>query len=299
MTATAGAPALSVVVASVNGMPYLGRCLDALRHRCPEAEVIVADWTDAETRRRVRDMWPTTKLLSFDEPMAVPELRAAGILAANAPYVALIEDHCVVGEDWSSRLVGAHRRGYSVVGGPVRNGETRRIRDWAAFLCEYSEHMEPAAEGVVPDLVGMNVSYDREALAAIDDLVREGRWESWLHPRLRSRGFAFYCDGEAVIHHVKDFGIREFLSQRYHYSRSHAGMRRAELGWKRWIYIAGWPGLVPLLYYRIARNVWRKRGPVKEFALATPLIVLYLSVWAYGEAVGYAIGGGRSLLRVR
>jgi GT2 family glycosyltransferase len=297
--ALAGSPALSVVVASVNGMPYLGRCLEALGRHCPETEVIVADWTDADTRQRVREGWPDARLLSFDEPMAVPELRAAGILAAQAPHVALIEDHCVVSENWATRLLDAHRRGFSVVGGPVRNGATVRIRDWAAFLCEYSEHMEPLSGGVVYDLVGMNVSYDRRALAAIDDLVREGRWESWLHPRLRRRGFAFFCDRQAVIHHVKDFGVREFLSQRYHYSRSHAGMRNAELGWKRLVYLAGSPLLVPLFYYRIARNVWRRRSPIREFVLATPLILLYLAAWALGEAVGYAIGGGRSLLRVR
>jgi GT2 family glycosyltransferase len=298
-SANGSTPELSVIVASVNGMPYLARCLDALGRRSQQIEVIVADWTDEETRQRVREQWPFVRLLSFDEPMAVPELRAAGILAARAPYVALIEDHCVVDEDWAARLLEGHSRGYSVVGGPVRNGATGRIRDWAAFLCEYSGYMEPATGGEVSDLVGMNVSYDRRALAAIDDLVREGRWESWLHPRLRSRGFAFYLDEGAVIHHVKDFGFREFLSQRYHYSRSHAGMRNGQLGWKRVIYVGGSPLLVPLLYCRIARNVVRRRSPVREFALATPLILIYTTVWTFGEAVGYALGGGRSLLRVR
>lgn len=292
-------PELSVVVASVNGMPYLGRCLDALRDRAPDAEVIVADWTDDETRRRVRQAWPSTRLLSFDQPMAVPELRAAGILAARAPFIALIEDHCVVDENWAGRLLEAHARGYSVVGGPVRNGATSRTRDWAAFLTEYSAHMEPAPAGPVADLVGMNVSYDRRALAAIEDLVKDGRWESWLHPRLRTCGFSFYCDPAAVIHHVKDFGVREFLLQRFHYSRSHAGMRNPELGGKRVVYCLGSPLLVPMLYFRIARNVWRKRGPVREFLLATPLILLYLTAWSLGEAAGYAFGGGRSILRVR
>jgi GT2 family glycosyltransferase len=294
-----GVPAISVVVASVNGMPYLERCLEALEDRCPNAEVIVADWTDDETRRRVRERWPSVRLLSFDEPMAVPELRAAGILAARAPYVALIEDHCVVSEGWAERLIDAHRRGYSVVGGPVRNGATDRVRDWAAFLCEYSSYMEPTPGGVVADLVGMNVSYDRRALASIDDLVREGRWESWLHPRLRTCGFDFYCDQDAVIHHVKDFGVREFLSQRYHYSRSHAGMRNADLRGRRWVYFGGSPLLIPLLYYRIARNVWRRRTPLREFVLSTPLILMYVAVWTFGESIGYAFGGGRSLLRVR
>ena len=37
--------------------------------------------------------------------------------------------------------------------------------------------MTPEQTGLVHDLPGMNVSYDRAALEAIDDLLREGRWE--------------------------------------------------------------------------------------------------------------------------
>src|SRR5262249_50969578 len=50
---TVPGPGLSVVIASVNGMPYLAKCLDALAERCPEAEVVVADWTDEATRAHV------------------------------------------------------------------------------------------------------------------------------------------------------------------------------------------------------------------------------------------------------
>lgn len=292
-------PELSVVVASVNGFPYLGACLESLEQHCPAAEVIVADWTDEQTRQQVRDRWPTVKLLSFDQPMAVPELRAAGIFAAEAPYVALIEDHCVVRNGWAERLLDAHRRGVPVAGGPIENVMRRRVRDWAAFFCEYSAYMAPEPQGEVADLPGMNVSYDRRALEAIDDLLREGRWESWLHPRLRERGFAFWSDPEATLGHAKEFGFGEFCSQRYHYSRSYAGTRNADLGWKRVLYAIGSPALVPLVYTRIARNVLARRRHRRELAVATPLILLYTAVWAFGESVGYTFGGGRSILKVR
>jgi hypothetical protein len=292
-------PGLSVVVASVNGMPYLGKCLDALAERAPEAEVVVADWTDEATRRQVRERWPQVRLLSFDEPMAIPELRAAGVFAAGAPVVALIEDHCLVVPEWSERLRAAHGAGHGVVGGPIRNIATQRIRDWAAFFCEYSAVMEPMPEGPARGLPGMNVSYDRPALAAIEDLLRAGRWENWLHPRLQQRGFDLWCDPAAVVEHDKDFDLGEFFSQRYHYSRSYAGMRNPELGWKRALYALGTPLLVPLLYGRMARNVFSRGLHRREFLLATPLILAYVLVWAFGEAVGYASGGGRSLLRVR
>jgi glycosyl transferase family 2 len=290
---------LSVVIASVNGMPYLGRCLDALAERCPGAEVVVADWTDEETRVEVAARWPGARLLSFDEPMAIPELRAAGVFASTASVVALIEDHCLVTPAWGERLTAAHESGHAVVGGPIRNVATERIRDWAAFFCEYSAVMEPLPQGRVEFLPGMNVSYDRRALAAIDDLLRDGRWENWLHARLEERGFELWSEPDAVVEHDKDFDLGEFVSQRYHYSRSFAGMRNPELGARRFLYALGTPLLVPLLYWRIARNVFVRNQRRREFLLATPLVLLYVSVWAFGEAIGYLFGGGRSLLKVR
>jgi glycosyltransferase involved in cell wall biosynthesis len=290
---------LSVVIASVNGMPYLGRCLDALAERAPGAEVVVADWTDEATRAEVRERWPSVKLLSFDEPKTIPELRATGVFAATAPVVALIEDHCLVAPGWADRLEAAHAGGHEVAGGPIRNVATGRIRDWAAFFCEYSAVMEPMPRGPVAGLPGMNVSYGPKALAEIDDLLREGRWETWLHPRLQQRGFELWCEPDAVVEHDKDFDLGEFLSQRYHYSRSYAGMRNPDLGARRGLYAVGTPLLIPLLYARMAGNVFARRRSRRQFLLATPLVLLYITVWAFGEAVGYTFGGGRSLLKVR
>jgi len=292
-------PELSVVVASVNGFPYVGRCLDSLRRNAPNAEVVVADWTDEQTRARIRKGWPEVKLLSFQEPTPVPVLRAAGMRAASAPYVAVIEDHCVVREKWGERIVAAHRAGHPVVGGSIRNGETGRIRDWAAFFCEYTEHMEPAPFGTVESLPGMNVSYDRDAIAAMDGFLQRGLWETWLHPHLQQAGFELYSDPEIALDHVKDFGFREFLSQRYHYARSYAGLRNPELGWKRIVYFCGSPLLLPLVAYRIVRNVVRNGRHVRELVLASPLLASYVTAWIIGEAAGYAFGGGRSLLKVR
>jgi len=292
-------PELSVVVASVNGLPYLAECLDSLARRAPDAEVVVADWTDDETRALVRHRWPQVTLLSFDEPKTVPELRAAGIAAATAPYVAVIEDHCLVTSGWPDAIVEAHRAGQHVVGGAVRNVKTARARDWAPFFCEYSAFMEPLASGPVDDLTGMNVSYDRQALAAIADLLAEGRWESDLHPRLRERGFRFWSAPGAVIEHAKDFGFLEFASQRYHYSRSFAGMRAAARGARRLVFALGTPLLIPLLSWRIVRNVRSRPGYGPAFRRAAPLVLVYTTIWAFGELVGYTLGGGKSILKVR
>ena len=57
--------------------------------------------------------------------------------------------------------------------------------------------------------------------------------------------------------------------------------------------------LPPVLYWRMARNVFSRGRRRRSSCVATPLILLYVCVWAAGEAVGYAFGGGRSLLKVR
>jgi len=160
-------PALSVVIASVNGFPYLGRCLDSLRDHASEAEVVVADCTTEETRRRVSKGWPNVRLLSFDEPTPIPVLRAAGIFAAAAPSVAVIEDHCVVADGWATGLLDAQAEGRSICGGPIRNRADARLRDWAAFLFEYSAFIAPVARGSVPYLARMYGCYDSRAVATL------------------------------------------------------------------------------------------------------------------------------------
>lgn len=292
-------PPLSVVIASVNGMPYVGRCLEALARNAPEAEVIVADATDEATRAAVRERFPAVRLIETNGAATVPALRAAGIAAARAPYVAVIEDHCLVRPRWASRIVEWHRGGKHAVGGPVNNIVTRRLRDWAAFFCEYSAYVEPVPLGATHDLTGMNVSYDRQAIAAMQDLLDDGRWEGWLHERLRERRLELWCDPALVIDHDKDFGFLEFAGQRYHYSRAYAGMRNAGLGWKRVVYCLGAPLLPLFLYRRMSKSLDRAPELERTFMRATPLILVYLVIWAFGEAVGYAAGGGDSLRKVR
>jgi GT2 family glycosyltransferase len=292
-------PRLSVVIASVNGFPYLGRCLSALAERAPDAEVIVADCTDAETRRRVAEGWPMVKLLSFDEPTSVPALRAAGVFAASAPRVSVLEDHCIVLDGWEDALLRDDGEAGVAVGGPIRNRPDARIRDWAGFLFEYSAFLEPAERGPARVLPGMNVCYDRSAIEAIEDLLRQAKWESWLHGRLRERGFELRYEPDAVIEHDMDFGVGEFMAQRFHYARSYAAMRNPDLGRRRPLYALASPALIPLLYARVLANVLRAGRHRRELVLATPLLLLYTATTAAGEALGYAVGGGRSLLKVR
>jgi glycosyltransferase involved in cell wall biosynthesis len=300
--APAAEPLVSVVIASVNGLPCLAECLEALLRQEGGVpfEVLVVDRCGAATRAEVcrRFPDPPVRLIAADGRPSIPALRAIGIRQARGQMVAVTEDHCLAPPRWVETIWRAHQAGRRIVGGAVANGATRRLVDWAVFFCEYAGSMPPLPAGRVADTPGNNTAYDRELLGRLAPEIGAEIWESFLHRRLRELGVQFYLDAGMEICHKKEFGYRYFLSQRYHYSRSFAGMRLAEAPpWKRVIYAAS-TGLLPgVLLARIGRAVWRK-GRRGTFLLTLPVLVTFLITWAWGEAVGALCGPGDSLARV-
>jgi glycosyltransferase involved in cell wall biosynthesis len=296
-------PLISVVIASVNGLPFITECLDALTSQEGNIsyEVLVVDRCGAKTREEIRSRFPQSEiqLISADGRPSIPKLRAMGIARARGHLIAILEDHCNVPPGWFEAIARAHRAGHQVIGSGVENGSVERLIDWAVFFCEYSRFMPPVAKGVVPEIPGNCAVYDRMVLERLGPELREEVWESFLHQRLKEEGVVFFCDPEMTVSHKKEFGFGYFLSQRYHYSRSFAAMRmHAAPAARRFLYACSTPALPFLLWSRIALTLLRKQRRGKEFLLATPMIAAFLISWAWGEAVGALFGPGNSLARV-
>lgn len=295
-------PTISVVVASVNGLPYPIACLEALEAQqgSVSSEVIIADCTGPATAAAIRERFPDVRILEFDEPKSVPWLRAVGIKAASGRLVAVTEDHCVPRSDWFERIVEVHARtGWAAVGGGVENDQDRLV-DWAVFFCEYHQLMSPVPYGPNDFIPGMNVAYDMDALEPLRELFAEGLWENFLHDKMRAAGHVLGMDPSIVVGHRKYFTIPMFLAERFHYSRSFAGMRVADAPISRRLAWAVASFALPaLLVVRLTRNVVRRRQFLKEYAMAFPLVVLFSVMWAIGEFVGYLSGPGDSILKVR
>ena len=294
-------PVVSVVIPSVNGLPSIADCLDALGRQEGNvpAEVVVADRCGEAIRAVLRERFPRARILAAPAGTSIPALRALGIAESRAPLVAIIEDHCNVGPAWLLTIDRARRGGHRVIGGAVENGSVERVVDWAAFFCEYARFMPPLRGGPVEEVAGNNVVYDRAALNAVGSDDIGGSWEFFLHARLKERGIPFHCEPELLVSHRKEFGFAYFLAQRYHYSRSFAGMRlRGAPRWKRAAYAAATPLLPPLLLARIARAVAPRRRYWGRFVQAAPVLAVFLVSGAWGEAAGAIAGPGDSLRRV-
>ena len=296
-------PQISVVIASVNGLPYPMDCLEALANQEGgiRSEVILADCTGPATVRAVRERFPDVTVLAFDEQKSVPWLRSVGIQAARASRVAVTEDHCVPRPDWLARLLEASERtGWAAVGGGVENDSTARVVDWAVYFCEYSSLISPVPFGPTATIPGMNVVYDMDQLAPVRDVFAEGLWENFLHDKLRAAGYVIGLDPSVVVGHKKRFTVRMFLAERYHYSRAFGGFRVKGAGIGRRL---GWAAVMPalpaLIVYRVARNVIARRRHIGWFVRGVPLVVLFSVMWTIGELVGYLRGPGDSLVKIR
>jgi len=297
-------PKISVVIASVNGPNYIDACLGSLQGQtlADRVEVIVADCCGDSVSHLIRQKYPHVRLLSFSERKSIPELRAVGMKSAQGDIIAITEDHCLAEPHWCERMLAAHRAHDGAVGGAVENDPSiRRVIDWAVFFCEYSQFMNPVPTGEVTDIPGNNTSYRREFLAHFADLLDHGgSWEGFLNARLRQKGVKLYSDPSIVVFHKKSFGFGYFLSQRYHYARSYAGMRlEGAPAWKKLLYAAFCPLLPPLLIGRIGWRVLSKKRHLSRFIQAQPFLWIFSLSWGWGEFVGYLSGSGDSLLRVK
>ncbi len=297
----------SVLVGSVNGGDPIHSLLEALARQTGEVpfEVIVADRCQDGTAERIERDHPEVRLLRASVSTTLPELRAQALAQARGRYVLVTEDHTVPPPDWVESLVGALEHApehVAAAGGPVDNAMRERAVDWAAFLCEYSRYLPLPGEvpGEVDDIPGMNIAYRREALdAAGPEALTRGFWESTVHPALLASGRTFLKLPDCVILHRKHFGFWYFVSQRFHYSRYFAGVRfaREERG-RRALYTVLSAALPPVLLLRMARDLRDHPTYRRAFLRALPALVCFATVWGVGEAVGYALGAGHSLVEI-
>jgi glycosyltransferase involved in cell wall biosynthesis len=297
-----GLPRVSVVVPSVTGLPIVAECLQTLiaQEGAAEMEILVLDRCGEAIRAVLRGRFPQVQVIAVEGQPSIPALRALGIERAKGPIIALLEDHCLAQPGWLRAIEKAFATGRRAIGGPVENGSTDRLVDWAAFFCEYARFCGPVPHGIVPDIPGNNAAFDRQLLQQLQPELRAEVWEPVWLARIRQWRVAFHSVPEMAVLHKMSFRYGDFLVQRYHYSRSFAGMRlRGAAWWTKTAYAAGTLFLPGLLLGRLTVTMIRKRRCWQRFLCSLPVLLTFLVSWAVGEGVGALLGPGRSLKRVR
>ncbi|MGI8899064.1 MAG: glycosyltransferase [Pyrinomonadaceae bacterium] len=292
---------ISVIAISPHCSPLLNECLRALENQLGnnEAEIIVVSRSQNGAAEHVKKEFPRIKFLQSSERLGIPQLRALGMSHATGDIIAITEDCCVPCENWFEEIRKAHRLGYGAVGGAIEKGSSDKIVNWGVYLCEYSQAMPPIAACEVSGVPGNNASYKREVLELVDESIIRDYWEFFLHEELRRQNVKFLSVPAMVVVKKKEFSFLYFLTQRFYYSRSFAGMRTTRIPASRRILGVLMSPLMPLLMtWRIAQQVHQKKRYYKEFFMSLPLLAIFMISYAVGEFVGYLFGPGKSLSEV-
>jgi hypothetical protein len=294
-------PTISVIIGTIQGWSAVRPNIASFEAAVAAVggEVIVADGSGSNAPP-VGALAETTRWLPI-KGASVFQLRGHGYRMAEAPIIAISEDHCRVAPDWAARILAAHAEHPSAaaVGGSVENGATGSAVDWASFLVVQTTLMTPIQGGEADRIGGaVNVSYKRASLEAIDEFDGLGAMDVIHQRRLRAEGRILIADDSIRVVHDQSLGWARTIRLHYHAGRTFAGFVRRRIDGQGLMRIFG-VLFVPYLRFARALKVGSDKGYGPILARTWPIILWLYLVQAAGQVVGFAFGAGDSPTRVQ
>lgn len=296
-------PAMSVVLVSTGGFQVLRPVVQhfarqTIAHRLQLVLVgadqkAFADYSEQESRGLFG-----VKFV-FIGPIENVDLAAApGVKAADAPIVALMEDHAFVEPDWAQVMLDAHISGnWTAVGSTIINANPRTVLSWANHLLSYGEWNEPARRGETTSVSRHNVTFKRDALLDYGEhLGRRLTRDGGLFADLVSRGHEFLLEPRGRIHHVNPSRLASTLQLRIGAGRLTAAARARKENWsllQRALYSFGSPLIPAVRFVRLRRDLFIHGKKLVPQPKATEALIIGTILDGFGQMLGFALGPGR------
>jgi hypothetical protein len=299
-------PLLSVIVTIVEGGPAMRRLLQALTSQsdAPPMEIIVPfDDTVAE-HFELRESFPTVRFLALgsvrtEQPSTsaagehelFDRRRAAGLSAATGELIAILEDRGAPRRDWARTAVRLHAQlPHAVIGGAI-DLLPSGVVGYATHVCDFSRYSSPFSSGSRDWVSDVNVTYKRRAVEQTRALWRERYQEPVVHWSLQQHGDTLYLSNALVVEHQRaTVPMAVLLRERFHWGRLFGAIRgRHSSVVKRALLALAGP-IVPVIVLARHGRAQVAKGNGLRFVRAVPIILLLLTVWSVGEAVGIVTG---------
>ena len=235
------------------------------------------------------------RLVELPSILPLGAARAAGVIQAGAPVVAIGETHSFPHPGWGEALIRAHSQPWAVVVPAFGNANPEGALSWAAFLRDYGRWEEGLPPGEVDFMPPYNTATKREVLLGFGDrLERMLEHGDELAQDLVTGGHRTYFEPAARIDHANVSRPAAWLKQRFCVGRVLAANRA-----KRWsmlrrlLYACGSPLIPAVVLSRLAGPVLLALRNQKLPAGTLPALVLETVASAAGEMLTYVTGAGR------
>ena len=290
-----------MIVATIERWPVVQPCLDRLIPQVAEigGEMMLADGTPNGDGIPPQHLDRYASVVTLTSPgNSVFALRARAAKAAASPLIAFTEDHCIVGDRWLAQIADAFRANPTadMVAGPVTNGSSDGLVDWANFLMTFAEFIPPAAAGPLRRTPPMsNSSFRRSVL--LGGPLPEGWLEVVLAPTLVHERRLHY-DESIVVSHVQPRRLLQALSAHFHNGRSCAGLALPHIVRRDWLLrFLTVPVLPWILFVSVLRSL-RGRAIPSRARRSLPVVWLLGLSHSLGELTGLFFGEGSSAKRL-
>ena len=295
-----GTPQLSVVIVTPDTYDTIRKTMDHLRAQTVRDRleiVIVAPSTEGlQLEGPELQQFFQVQVVEIGEVKSLADGNAAGVRAASAPIVAMLEDHSYPDHRWAETLIETHRKPWAAVGPVIGNPNPRGAVSCVDFILAFGTWSIPTPSGPSDHLPTHNSSYKRTVLLEYSSgLEAMLKAEIVLNWHMRTKGHQLYLESRAKVFH-QNFEVLSSLVQVQFYSgRVFAATRSSTWGAaRRLVYTCGAP-LIPLKRLRYVLRQLRSRGQQKHMPLLfVPTLVLALTVSAFGEMIGFAMGPGNA-----
>lgn len=299
-------PDLSVILITPDSYETIRRAVHCIRTQsikdrielvivAPSAQDLQADPTDLRDFLQYR-------IVEIGKIRSIGSAYAAGIRAANAPVVALGEDHSYPQSGWAEALLSAHRQPWAGVGPVVDNANPKSAISWADFLMGYSPWMRITSRNPIGFLPGHNSSYKRSILLGYGErLENMMEAECLMHWDLSAKGYQFYLEPSAVTFHTNFALASSFTSASYYSGRQFGASRAETQSWplrRKLFYSAASPLIPPIRFWRILKDMKRLKDTPIPYITTFAALILGLLADGVGQFIGYTFGAGNATTKL-
>jgi glycosyl transferase family 2 len=287
-------PDVSIVIASVESVRWIRRCLDSVRVAVDgvRSEVFVIDASRDESAEIAEKELGGGRVMRCAPGTLTPELWAVGIERSRGRVVLLTTGHFAVDATWVSSLLSGIDAGDTGVAGRIDLADEASVVDWGVFYLRYSEFLQepPDTMRPVPGIPADNAAYDGDAIRRFTSSARDGFWEVEFHRQLRASGGTLGVVPNAAARYGRSFPLWTIAAHRFRHGR-HAGAWRTTTGQRSALTIVAGAPAVPIA---LALRAWRRvRGLPSHrtrFVRSLPVFLALATSWAMGEAIGALAG---------
>ena len=211
-------------------------------------------------------------------------LVGGGLVGAGLLYLAFDDDD-LDDVEIAEALTLQRREGWDVGGGSAALNlvETSPVdfagsTTWASELGSLATSLE---------LAGDNAGYRRDRLVAVEESWRDGFWEPEVHAALAARGDRLRHEPSVVVEMGRSAGAAAFLRQRLAHGREFGRARGGRSGAATNMARIGLSLVVPVILAARTFREASRRGRRRALLPVLPLVLLFDTAWAAGEALGH------------